>query len=99
MRTHAPLTIPATAPMLQYRRAVGDINHCLPAGISLPHDLAARPRRGPLVTTALAGGPPRSTDGASSDEKILRSRTRHDPLCHGMRCACLGACLGNSARA
>jgi hypothetical protein len=27
--------------MLQYRRAVGDINHCLPAGISLPRSRSA----------------------------------------------------------
>src|SRR3989454_3684773 len=103
MRTNAPITIPATAPMLQYRRSVGDINRCLPAGISSPRSRGTSTLRSlPLVTTALAGGPPRSTDGASSGrvDDIAIAHT-HDPLLYltARNGARRGACLGDSARA
>src|SRR5438034_10262052 len=95
MRTNAPITIPATAPMLQYRRSVGDINRCLPAGISSPRSRGTSTLRSlPLLTTALAG----ASSGRVDDIAIAHA---HDPLLyltarHGGR---RGACLGDSARA
>src|SRR2546429_3326087 len=66
---------------------------CLPAGISSPRSRGTSTLRSlPLVTTALAGGPPRSTDGASSgreedlDRKSTRLNSSHGYISYAVFC-------------